>query len=200
LARYEALLVKWNRAINLVGAATLADPWRRHFLDSAQLLPHLPPPGAPGERILLDLGSGAGFPGLVLAILGAGEVHLVESDRRKARFLSTVARETGAAVTLHVERIEALAPFPVDCVTARALAPLPELIAYAAPFLDPALAAEAGRNPGVALFLKGRDLEGELTRARSLWHIDSDIRVSLSHPEGRVLRLRLLGRKDASDP
>ena len=95
---------RWQRAINLVGQSTLADPWRWHVLDSAQLLAHLPP----GAASLVDLGSGAGFPGLVLAVLGARGVVLVESDRRKAQFLREVARSTGTAVVVEAARIEDL--------------------------------------------------------------------------------------------
>ena len=118
------LLRRWQPAINLVGAATLADPWRRHFLDSAQLARHLP--GAAAN--LADLGSGAGFPGMVLALLGVSGVHLIEADRRKAQFLREVARATGARVGIHAERIERMQGWPADVITARALAPLPRLL------------------------------------------------------------------------
>ncbi len=104
LTLYLELLGRWQRAINLVGPATLADPWRRHVLDSAQLLAHLPAPAGP----LVDLGSGAGFPGMVLALLGVPGVALIEADRRKAEFLRQVARATGAEVAVHAERIERL--------------------------------------------------------------------------------------------
>ena len=128
---YLELLGRWQRAINLVGPATLADPWRRHVLDFGQLLAHLPAPAGP----LVDLGSGAGFPGLVLALLGVPEVALIESDRRKAAFLREVARATGAEVAVHAERIEVCTPWPAAVVTARALAPLPRLLPLAEPFL-----------------------------------------------------------------
>src|SRR5262245_58873059 len=97
LAVYVGLLRQWQRTINLVGPATLADPWRRHILDSAQLWAHLPG----GARVLVDLGSGAGLPGLVLAILGAPDVHLIESDRRKAAFLREAARRVDAQARVH---------------------------------------------------------------------------------------------------
>ncbi len=189
LARLEAhlaLLARWQRRINLVGAASLADPWRRHILDSAQLLRLLP-----GTDIrLLDLGSGAGFPGLVLALLGVREVHLVESDRRKAAFLAEAVRITGASgVTLHRRRIEALAPFPVEAVTARALAPLPRLLELAAPFLGPAT---------LGLFPKGGNFEAELTEARRHWRMRTQIEPSLSSPEGRILVLREVRRVRSS--
>ncbi len=189
LARLEALLAllgRWQRRINLVGVASMADPWRRHILDSAQLFRYLP---APDVR-LLDLGSGAGFPGLVLAIMGVREVHLVESDRRKATFLREAARETGGDhARIHVARIEELEPFPVDVVTARALAPLPRLLELAAPFFGP-------RTLG--LFLKGRNLDAELTAARRHWRMQVEIEPSLSSPEGRILILREVARVRSS--
>src|SRR5688572_14803801 len=131
LGVYVDLLGHWQRAINLVGAATLADPWRRHILDSAQLMARLPP----GARSVVDLGSGPGFPGMVLAILGAPGVVLIESDRRKVEFLREVARATATAVGLQAERIERLPDMPAGVVTARALAPLPRLLPLAERFL-----------------------------------------------------------------
>jgi len=124
LNTYAELLRKWQRSINLVGPKTLDDLWNRHFVDSAQLLPLIPPTA----RVLVDFGSGAGFPGLVLAILGMAEVHLIESDQRKATFLREVARATGTPVTVHAKRIEQVTPFPADIVSARALAPLGDLL------------------------------------------------------------------------
>lgn len=147
---YAALLERWQARINLVGPSTLADLWTRHFLDSAQLLPLLPP----GTRTLVDLGSGAGFPGLVLAILGVPEVHLIESDGRKAAFLAEAARATGTQARIHARRIADVPAFPADVVTARALAPLVELVPMARRFLAPG---------GVMLFAKGQSAEQELT-------------------------------------
>ncbi len=201
LERYAALLEKWNRAINLVARGSLADLWRRHMLDSAQLWPLLPPPqgqapqgqapqGRP--RRILDLGSGAGFPGLVLAIMAAAdsdvEVHLVEVDRKKAAFLREAARVAEASVTLHVQRIESLAPFPVDAVTARACAPLPRLLAYAAPFLRK---YRPGVPPPVGLFLKGREVDRELTEAREKWKIEAELLPSRTDATARILRIQL---------
>lgn len=180
LERYADLLRKWTRAINLVGPATVADLWRRHILDSAQLLPLLPASPEGRRRRVADLGSGAGFPGLVLAILGCGEIHLVESDRRKAQFLREVSRETAAEATVHVVRIEELSPLCADCVTARALAPLDRLIDYARPHLAPG---------GVLLFLKGAEATAELTAARERWSMDCETRPSITDPRGRILRL-----------
>ncbi|MGQ9366304.1 16S rRNA (guanine(527)-N(7))-methyltransferase RsmG [Azospirillum sp. ST 5-10] len=180
-AAYEALLRKWQPSINLVGRSTLDDVWRRHFLDSAQLLPLLPE----GTRTLVDLGSGAGFPGLVLAILGVPDVHLVESDSRKAAFLREAARLTGTAATVHNRRIEAVTPFPADAITARALAPLSELLAWSLPFRTPRT---------VALFLKGQNLEDELTLATKSWSMTVERFDSATDPQGTVLRLSGIAR------
>lgn len=181
LERYEALLLKWNRAINLVGRGTLSDPWRRHFLDSAQLLSRLPSPPKGRPLRLVDFGSGAGFPGLVLAIMGAGDLHLVESDQRKAAFLREVSRETGAEAHVHAVRIEELKPFAADVVTARALAPLADLLAYAEPFMT---------ADSLCLFLKGKSAEEELTLAAQEWMMIPERHPSLSDPSAALLEIR----------
>jgi 16S rRNA (guanine527-N7)-methyltransferase len=188
LTVYLDLLRRWQRAINLVGAATLADPWRRHILDSAQLAARVPP----GAGSLVDLGSGAGLPGMVLALLGVPGVHLIESDRRKAQFLREVARTTGAPVVIHAERIEHLAGWPADVITARALAPLPRLLTLAERFLTPAT---------VCLFLKGgATIPQELTDATGDWHMVPEMFPSLSAPSGIVLKLRGVGRARDRQP
>ncbi|WP_119167368.1 16S rRNA (guanine(527)-N(7))-methyltransferase RsmG [Algihabitans albus] len=174
---YADLLVKWNRAINLVGPATLPDLWRRHMLDSAQLLPLLP---LRDELTIADLGSGAGFPGLVLTLCGAGHVHLVESDQKKATFLRQVLRETGATADIHCCRIETLHDLHVDIVTARALAPLPALVAHARPLL---------KSDGLCLFLKGRGVGDELTQLPKALQDRCDRVPSRSDPAGCILRL-----------
>ena len=181
LRLYADLLVKWQARINLVGPATLPDLWRRHMLDSAQLLPLLPP------GPLLDLGSGAGFPGMVLAILrGDNEtVHLVEADSRKCAFLREVARLTAAPAVIHNQRIETLSPFPVTAITARALAPVASLLRLAAPFLGP------GTH---CLFLKGEKWEDELTAAAKDWTMIVERIPSGSDPNGIILRLREVHR------
>ncbi len=180
LEAYVALLKLWNRRINLVGGNTLGDPWRRHILDSAQLLPHVPAKA----RVLVDLGSGAGLPGLVLAILGVPEVHLVESDQRKAVFLREAVRVTGAGATIHAIRAERLT-LAADVVTARAVAPLPDLLALAEPFLGPR---------SVALFLKGRTAGEELTLAAKSWTMRSRLLPSSSEPGGMLLILEAIAR------
>lgn len=182
LEAYAALLRKWQERINLVSTATLADLWRRHMLDSGQLFRHLPP----ATRVVVDLGSGAGFPGLVLAAMGVPEIHLVESDGRKCAFLREAARVMGVAATIHAARIEKLAPFSADVVTSRALAPLSELLHYAEPFLS---AAGNDVKTRECLFLKGRMAQDELTAAAKEWNMAIERLPSLSDPDGLILRL-----------
>jgi 16S rRNA (guanine527-N7)-methyltransferase len=178
---YLALLAKWTRKINLVGPATMDDPWRRHILDSAQILALLPE----GTETLVDLGSGAGLPGLILALLGVPQVHLVESDLRKCAFLREAARVTSTAVTVHAQRIEAAPGIVADVVTARALASLDVLIGHARRFLKPG---------GQCLFLKGARYGDELTEAQKSWHMTVTDHVSRSDPAGRILRIALPAR------
>jgi 16S rRNA (guanine527-N7)-methyltransferase len=182
LERYATALRKWQPAINLVGKTTMGDLWRRHMLDSAQLLTHLAQlPGAPGP--LVDLGSGAGFPGLVLAICGVPDVHLIEADQRKAVFLAEVARVTDTRVSIHRSRIEDVTPFPAAVVTARALAPLVELLGQAARF---------SADYTVALFHKGRDWRRELTLAEEAWMMRAAPVPSTVDPESVILRVENL--------
>ena len=176
LKTYADLLALWQRAVNLVAPSTLPELWRRHVLDSGQLFRHLP--RQPCR--LADLGSGAGFPGLVLAIMGAGEVHLVESDARKCAFLREASRKTGAAVVIHESRIEGLPDGGFEVVTARALAPLETLLGHAARLLAPG---------GSALFLKGRRADEELTAAGKAWKMRLERFPSLSDPGGCILRI-----------
>ncbi len=161
LSAHLELLRTWQTRINLVSARSLDDAWRRHILDSAQLMPLLPL----SAQTLVDLGSGAGFPGLVLAILGVSDVHLVESDRRKIAFLREAARLTETPVTLHDQRIEALPVIKAEVVTARACAALPQLLDYAAPFLS---------TGAIGIFPKGRSVDEELTAAREKWNMRVD--------------------------
>ncbi|GAB4123698.1 MAG: 16S rRNA (guanine(527)-N(7))-methyltransferase RsmG [Rhodothalassiaceae bacterium] len=181
LDRYLALLDKWQKRLNLIGSRTIADVWTRHVLDSGQLALHVAQSGRPAPRRWADLGSGAGFPGLVLAMMGAQDVHLIESDRRKCAFLGQAARAAGVDVTIHAARIETLAPLGADIVTARALAPLGTLIGLASPHLSP---------EGEMWFLKGADVQEELTRARQCWTFDATLLPSLTSGTGSVVRLR----------
>jgi 16S rRNA (guanine527-N7)-methyltransferase len=182
LEAYADLLIQWSARINLVGRGTLADLWRRHILDSAQLRPLVPN----AARNLADLGSGAGFPGLVLAILGVPDVELVEADSRRCAFLREAARITEAKVTIRPCRIEAVPPHPVDVVTARACAPLDRLLDLARPFLAP---------DTVCLFPKGERVEEELTLARKHWTMKVSVEPSLSDRRGVILRLQQVVRE-----
>jgi len=184
LETYAGLLVKWQAKINLVGPATLPDLWRRHFLDSAQLLPLL----SAATGTLADLGSGAGFPGLVLAIMTDWRVHLLDSDQRKCAFLRQVALDCGVLdrVTIHARRIEQVTGITADVVTARACAPLDELLDLAEPFIG---------EKGTGLFLKGAQAEEELTQAQRRWTMRLDRRDSISDPAGKLLIVSQLKRK-----
>lgn len=178
IARYRAMLAEANRHMNLVGASTLEDFERRHVIDSAQLVWF-----EPQARVWADLGSGAGLPGIILAILmkgrSGGHVHLVESMAKRCRFLSEVAHALDLPVTLHHGRAETMS-FPVEVVTARACAPLTKLLDFARPFL---------RTGARGLFLKGQDVDNEVREAGRRWRFESRAFQSLSDSRGRVLAL-----------
>jgi 16S rRNA (guanine(527)-N(7))-methyltransferase RsmG len=177
LRAYLALLLKWNARINLVARGDPEAIWRRHVLDSLQLVPLMPAGAGP----VIDLGSGAGLPGLVLAAATGCEMHLIESDRRKSAFLIEAARSLGLAqVTVHQTRIEETVPPPAALVTARALAPLPVLLAHAHRLLAPG---------GVGLFPKGKTAEDELTAATPDWHMRVERFPSRTDPAATILRL-----------
>lgn len=179
---FVSLLARWNESINLVSAASLSDVWQRHVADSAQLLALAPP----GRKRWVDMGAGAGFPGVVVALIAADtpdavDVVLIESDHRKAAFLSTVSRETGVPMSVHAERIENVVPQQADIVSARALSRLGTLCAFA----DRHLAAD-----GVALFPKGRQHHAEVLEARKSWAFDLELHDSKTDPTGVVLKLK----------
>jgi 16S rRNA (guanine527-N7)-methyltransferase len=159
LRAYAALLATWTRRINLVSSADQAHIWTRHVLDSLRLVPLIPP----GTARAIDLGSGAGLPGLILAIVTGIPVDLVESDRRKAAFLMEAARVTAAPARVHAVRIEACGLVPAPLVMARALAPLDTLLSLASPLLAPG---------GTLLFPKGVRAAEEIAAARTRWSFD----------------------------
>ncbi len=205
---YARLLLKWQKTVNLVSAATLANLAERHFLDSAQLVKYIPP-----EPVkLADMGAGAGFPGLVLGMMGVGEVHLIESDVRKATFLRTVAgtgafrpqrsssqaedvsRETsGSAVAprrgqgdyrsivVHDDRVDSVAIDGLDIITARALAPLGDLLGMAHQLA-------AGKDVK-CLFLKGEKCDAEIAKAQKRFDFNLEVHSSLSDPHGKILAI-----------
>jgi 16S rRNA (guanine527-N7)-methyltransferase len=181
LADYAALLRAWNPKINLVSKQTLAELETRHFADSAQLLALAPP----DATTWADLGSGGGFPGLVVAILAtearpALRVTLVESDQRKAVFLRTVAQRTGVPVTVLADRIEAVPPLGADVLSARALAPLTTLLDHADRHLAPS---------GTALFPKGATWRAEVDEALERWRFRCENLPSATSPDGAILRI-----------
>ncbi|MBC6983347.1 16S rRNA (guanine(527)-N(7))-methyltransferase RsmG [Caulobacter sp. 17J80-11] len=183
LDRFRMMVTEKNEVMNLVGPATVAHFWSRHALDSAQLLAL-----APDARVWADLGAGAGFPGVVLAILLKGEpgarVHLVDSLAKRCRFLDEVVEALGLPATVHCARAEAL-NLKADVVTARAMAPMAKLLGFALPYF---------RNGAQGLFLKGENVAAELNEARKSWSFDDELLSSLSDPRGRVVRIRRLSR------
>ncbi|MEI9990455.1 MAG: 16S rRNA (guanine(527)-N(7))-methyltransferase RsmG [Rhizomicrobium sp.] len=181
LKAYVGLLGDWNARHNLVSARSLEDVWRRHIWDSAQLVPYIPA----SAKTLADLGSGAGFPGLVLAELlrGKVKVSLFESTGKKAEFLKAAADRIGLDIEVRNERIESAQAAPFDVVTARALAPLGKLLGYAQHL--------AGKRT-VCLFLKGQSLASELTEARKSWRMKALQHQSATDPSGVILEVREL--------
>jgi 16S rRNA (guanine527-N7)-methyltransferase len=191
LDRFVALLLDWQERMNLIARSTEPQLWTRHVADSLQLLPL-----APDARVWADLGSGAGFPGLVIACALAdtpgAHVHLVESVGKKAAFLRSAVEATGAPATVHAVRVEDFAkkpPRPIDVVTARALAPLPKLLALANPLL---------KRGVCALFPKGQDVAVELTEAAKCWKIQPSLAPSRTDPKARIVVVR--GPVEASRP
>ncbi len=176
LARYENLLLGRNQTLSLISDTTADIIWTRHFLDSAQLLPLIPEP----DRPLVDIGTGAGFPGLVLAILGLPRVQLVEHNMQKVAFLRAVAETLDLPVTVHGMKSDAVKPFAAGTVTARALKPLDQLIGYGKRFLG------AG---SVCLFPKGRKAEEEMAVAARKWHMKAERFPSLTDPDSTIFRL-----------
>jgi 16S rRNA (guanine527-N7)-methyltransferase len=183
LAVYVDLLARWRKATNLVSEASFAEVWTRHIADSAQLLAL-----APHARRWVDMGSGAGFPGMVIAIqladVAGARVHCIESDRRKCAFLREVARAAGAPAEIHAARIESIDPqalAPVDAVTARALAPLPRLIEFAKVWIA---------HGAVGVFPRGRSAEAQLETHPPAPDLAIDLVASKLDPEAAIVRVR----------
>ena len=188
LSVYAEHLAEWQTRHNLVSSKTVPELWQRHFADSAQLLAL-----APTAKTWLDLGTGAGFPGLVVAVLAANQgtlrMHLVESTAKKCAFLAHVAQMTDTSVDIHCNRIEELArsesKLKPDIVSARALAPMPRLFKLAAPFFRPGTRG---------LFLKGRDAEREIEAARASWHFTCRLHPSLTSNDSSIVEVTELTR------
>ncbi len=182
--RIVSVLDEWRLRMNLIGPKEWPLVWSRHVADSLQLVEHLPSTGE-----MVDFGSGAGFPGLILAGALAPDmrVELVESVGKKCAFLRAAAEAAGLSVTVRQARVETLAPRQVDAVTARALAPLPRLLDLAAPWLE---------KGGIALFPKGRTWQEELTQAKQSWTFTCEAIVSRTHSEGAILKISEVVRHD----
>ena len=183
LDRFAALLLDWHSRMNLIAASTVPTLWTRHIADSLQLLAI-----APQARKWADLGSGGGFPGVpiacALADRSSAEVHLIESNKKKAAFLREAVRVTGAPAVVHAERVADFArgfSGELDAVTARALAPLPELLSIAYPLL---------KRGAQGLFPKGQDVDVELTKATKCWSIQASLVPSRTDPKSRVVVIR----------
>jgi 16S rRNA (guanine527-N7)-methyltransferase len=186
LEAFASLIRRWTETVNLVSRPSLEHLWDRHILDSAQLFAFLPEPATHWA----DLGAGGGLPGMVVAVLAA-ELHpglrmtLVESDQRKAAFLRQASQALGVSVSVQTQRIEALPALEADVISARALAPLTDLLAFSERHL---------RTGGTLLFPKGIRYRDEIEEARRLWDFDAEIHPSLSHPEAAVLIIRTFKR------
>ncbi|MDP4823871.1 MAG: 16S rRNA (guanine(527)-N(7))-methyltransferase RsmG [Aestuariivirgaceae bacterium] len=192
LKAYAAVLLKWQARINLIGPATAGDFWHRHIADGLQLLPFLDGKSAP--QTIVDLGSGGGVPGLVLAIARPDwKIHLVESNNKKAAFLLEASRLAGVKVEIHGGRIEKLEPQSlglIDWVTARALAPLPALMELAFPLLKTAR----------GLFHKGQDVDVELTATTKCWNMEFQRHASLIDAQSSILEIIEVRRRDEFEP
>jgi len=182
---YAELLSGWNAKFNLIGESTLPDIWRRHFLDSAQLVKFIPG----SAKTLVDLGSGAGFPGLVLSIMNFSEIHLVESIGKKVGFLRAVIAELKLNATVRQMRIESIHGIKFDVLTARALKPLPHLLKLAKPLMN---------KDSICLLLKGQRANAELTESAEYWKFDCEMFPSISGSSGRVLKISNLASKAGS--
>ncbi|HVY14408.1 MAG TPA: 16S rRNA (guanine(527)-N(7))-methyltransferase RsmG [Rhodopila sp.] len=176
LRRFTALLLRWNATLNLIAPRDAPAVWERHVEDSLQLAPLIPE----GTDRAVDLGSGGGFPGLVLAIATGIRFDLIESDRRKAAFLRSAILETGAPAEVHACRIEDAAVPPAPLVTARALAPLPRLLPLVARLLAP---------EGTCLLLKGARVQEELAAASAGWRMEVSTTPSRTGPDGTILQI-----------
>lgn len=179
---YMALLRKWNERINLVSPKDMDNLWERHILDSLQLVPLIK-----GRRQFVDMGSGGGFPGIVVGIAADIPGVLIESDQRKSAFLREAARVTGARLSVLPCRLDRAEVAPAPVVTARALAPLEKLLEWARPLLEP---------DGVGLFLKGRQAEQEIEEAARTWRFDVRSWPSKTSPDGVILEVSNFNRAE----
>jgi 16S rRNA (guanine527-N7)-methyltransferase len=185
LDRFVEHFLKWQRVVQLVAPSTLNTLWTRHIADSLQILPDLE-----DAKEVVDVGSGGGFPGLVLSIAAPSKkFHLIESDTRKASFLREAARVSNSSAEVYAERVESVAKrisTGIHMVTARAFAPLPKLLELTEPFLV---------GGAKAVFLKSQDIDDELTTAAKSWNVNYQLRNSLTDPRGRILQINKAERR-----
>lgn len=182
LSLYHDLLLKWQPKINLVGPDTISDSWNRHFLDSLQLLKYIPDP----SKKIIDMGSGAGFPGMALAICGATNVHLVESDGKKISFLKEVARITETKLSIHHSRIEDKPTGEGDIIVSRALTHINRLLQLSSFFVS---------HETNCLFHKGRNWSIEIDEAKKHWVFDHTSYPSVTDAQGVVLHLSSIAKR-----
>lgn len=173
---YQTLLLKWQNALNIVSQSTIQNSWDRHFIDSAQLAKLI---DKPIPRVV-DVGSGGGFPGLVLAMMIDGEFHLIESDKKKCIFLSEVSRETKTKVIIHNDRIETSSISEVDYITSRACASVSQLLEWTENLVS---------HETKCLFLKGKKYSIEIDEAKKDWHFHVNIHPSITDAESAILEL-----------
>ncbi len=183
LETYQALLLKWQKSVNLVSNSTLSDSWNRHFIDSAQLAKFI----TKLNPIVVDIGSGGGFPGMVLAIMLDGEFHLIESDQKKCIFLSEVSRETKTKVIIHNDRIETSTIHKVDYITSRACANVSQLFSWTEKLVS---------HETKCLFLKGKNYSIELDEAKKDWQFDFSNHPSVTESESAILELKNIRRRE----
>ena len=184
LTKFVDLLLKWQRSINLIGPGTVDDVWRRHVLDCGQLVRFLPHRRA---RVL-DIGTGAGLPGMVLGILGVPNIQMIESDAKKCVFLREAARITETPVKIIEARAESALCEPADVVTARAVAPLTRLLELTEQYI---------KMNTICFFFKGKDLENELTDIKNNWNMQFETHPSLTQRDGVILQLESVTRVHA---
>jgi 16S rRNA (guanine527-N7)-methyltransferase len=182
LSLYHDLLLKWQTKVNLVGPDTIGEAWQRHFLDSLQLLNILPTL----KCRMLDFGTGAGFPGMILAIAGVSDMHLVESDAKKITFLKEVARITKTNVSIHHGRIEQQNFSDVNVILSRACSALEKLFVFSSPFVS---------HGTTCLFHKGKNYSTELEDANEQWDFDSTVIPSVTDAQGVILKISNLRKR-----
>jgi len=183
LKLYHSLLLKWQKSLNLISPSTIEDSWNRHFTDSAQLAKYI----SIKNPVIVDLGSGGGFPGMVLAIMVEGSFHLVESDNKKCIFLREVSRETKTKTIIHNNRIENISIPHIDYITSRACASVSQLLSWSQNLVS---------HETRCLFLKGKNYSIEIDEANKEWHFDVDLHPSITEKESAILELSHIRRRE----